>query len=363
MYINNLKKSEEIEIALKLIKKIKEKAMEIEEIRIMEVCGTHTKSIYNNGIDKLLPQNIKLISGPGCPVCVTPQNYIDGAIELSKKKNIIITSFGDMIKIPGTKSSLREEKAIGRDIRIIYSPLDALKIAQENKTKEVVFLAVGFETTAPLIALTLIEAKINNINNFSILHSLKTMPNAMKALILDEKIKIDGFICPGHVATIIGSRVFEQLSKKYKLPMAVCGFKAIDILCGILYIITMKEKDEYNCINFYKTFVKGLGNKKSKEILEEVFINGDSIWRGLGNIKNTGYMLKEEYSYFDANIRFALKDKNIISNKNCICGEILKGIKMPKDCILFGKVCTPSNPIGPCMVSSEGTCGIVYENI
>lgn len=361
MYINNLKESQEI--ALKLIKKIKEKATEIEEIRIMEVCGTHTKSIYNNGIDKLLPKNIKLISGPGCPVCVTPQNYIDDAIELSRKNNIIITSFGDMIKIPGTKSSLREEKAIGRDIKIIYSPLDALKIAQENKTKEVVFLAVGFETTAPLIALTLIEAKINNINNFSILHSLKTMPNAMKALILDEKIKIDGFICPGHVATIIGSRVFEQLSKKYKLPMAVCGFKAIDILCGILSIIMMKEKDEYNCINFYKTFVKGLGNKKSKEILEEVFINGDSIWRGLGNIKNTGYMLKEEYSYFDANIRFALKDKKIISNKNCICGEILKGIKMPKDCILFGKVCTPSNPIGPCMVSSEGTCGIVYENI
>ncbi|MEG1256755.1 hydrogenase formation protein HypD [Clostridium sp.] len=361
MYYKESKDSNQIELAMNLLKSIENRGTM--EISIMEVCGTHTRSIYNHGIDKMLPPNIRILSGPGCPVCVTAQSYIDDAISLSKNENIIIATFGDMIKIPGSKTSLREEKARGRDIRMVYSPLDALKIAMNNPIREVIFLAIGFETTAPIIALTLKEARENNINNFSVLHSLKTMPNTMVALVLDESINIDGFICPGHVATIIGNDVFDNLSRGYKIPMAVCGFKGIDILAGILSIIDMKESKEYGCKNLYKGFVKSGGNGKAQNLLEEVFITSDSVWRGLGTLKNTGYELKDEYRFFDAKVRFSIKTKAESENKECICGDILKGIKSPKNCKLFGRSCTPSNPIGPCMVSQEGTCGIVYSSM
>lgn len=350
----------DIDLSTKLLKEIERNGTK--EIRIMEVCGTHTRSIYKYGIDKLLPENIKMISGPGCPVCVTSQSYIDSAIELSKRENIIITTFGDMIKVPGKISSLGEEKAKGSDIRVIYSPLDSLEIAKNNKEKKVVFLGIGFETTAPIIALTLKIAKSEKIENFSIMHSIKTMPNTMKTLVLSEDVNIDGFIVPGHVATIIGENVFKKLSYESKTPMAICGFKSTEILAGILSIIKMVNKNEIKCENLYKGFVKKEGNTKAKEIINEVFLPSDSIWRGIGNIEGTGYKLRDEYNKFDATLKFKIDVKEENINNGCICGDILRGKKTPKQCKLFGKSCTPNKPIGPCMVSNEGTCGIVYNS-
>ncbi len=359
MFYRDEGNSREINLAIKLLKNIKERCKE--NINIMEVCGTHTRSIYNSGIDKLLLPNIRLLSGPGCPVCVTDESYIDHAIELSEKKDVIITTFGDMIKVPGSCSSLREQMAKGRKVEVVYSPLDALKIAINNRDKIIVFLAIGFETTAPIIALTIKEALEKNVNNFFILNSLKAMPKVMSTLILDEEVKIHGFICPGHVATIIGCRPFERLSNEYKTPMAICGFKAIDILVGILYIIYKKERGNYGCENLYKGFVYPEGNRKAQEILNQVFETSSSFWRGFGEIDGTGYKLREEYSYFDARNKFSLKNKIVNKNNQCICGDILRGIKSPMDCNAFGKMCTPRTPIGPCMVSKEGSCGIVYS--
>ncbi len=359
MFYRDEGNSREINLVTKLLKNIKERCNE--NINIMEVCGTHTRSIYNSGIDKLLPPNIKLLSGPGCPVCVTDESYIDHAIELSEKKDVIITTFGDMIKIPGSCSSLREQMAKGRKVEVVYSPLDALKIAINNRDKIIVFLAIGFETTAPIIALTIKEALEKNVNNFFILNSLKTMPKVMATLILDEEVKIHGFICPGHVATIIGCRPFERLSNEYNTPMAICGFKAIDILAGILYIIDKKDRGNYGCGNLYKGFVYPEGNRKAQEILNQVFETSSSFWKGFGEIEGTGYKLREKYSSFDARNKFSLKNKIVNRNKQCICGDILRGIKSPMDCKAFGSVCTPRTPIGPCMVSKEGSCGIVYN--
>ena len=358
--MNIINEFNDIHLARKLLEQIRKNTTK--EIRIMEVCGTHTRSIYKYGIDKLLPENIKIISGPGCPVCVTSQSYIDSAIELSKRENIIITTFGDMIKVPGMMSSLQEEKAKGSNIIVVYSPLESLEIAKNNREKEVVFLGIGFETTAPIIALTLKIAKSEKIENFSIMHSIKTMPNTMKALVLSEDVNIDGFIAPGHVATIIGENVFKKLAYESKTPMAICGFKSTEILAGILSIIKMINKNEIKCENLYRGFVKREGNTKAKEIINEVFSPEYSIWRGLGKINDTGYKLNEEYSDFDAKLKFKIDVKEEDINNRCICGEILKGKKMPKQCKLFGTVCTPNKPVGPCMVSNEGACGIVYEN-
>ena len=358
--MNIINEFNDIHLSRKLIEQIRKNTTK--EIRIMEVCGTHTRSIYKYGIDKLLPENIKIISGPGCPVCVTSQSYIDSAIELSKRENIIITTFGDMIKVPGMMSSLQEEKAKGGNIIVVYSPLESLEIAKNNREKEVVFLGIGFETTAPIIALTLKIAKSEKIENFSIMHSIKTMPNTMKALVLSEDVNIDGFIAPGHVATIIGENVFKKLAYESKTPMAICGFKSTEILAGILSIIKMINKNEIKCENLYRGFVKREGNTKAKEVINEVFSPEYSIWRGLGKINDTGYKLNEEYSDFDAKLKFKIEVKEEDINNRCICGEILKGKKMPKQCKLFGTVCTPNKPVGPCMVSNEGACGIVYEN-
>lgn len=358
--MNIINEFDNLDLSIKLLEEIKKNVTK--EISIMEVCGTHTRSIYKYGIDKLLPKNIKILSGPGCPVCVTSQRYIDSAIEISKKSNVIVTTFGDMMMIPGSISSLSNEKAKGNDIRVIYSPLDSLEIAKESKDKEVVFLAIGFETTAPIIALTLKIAKLENINNFSVIHSIKTMPNTMKNLVLNEEVNIDGFIAPGHVATIIGEDVFNNLSKESGTAMSICGFKSTEILAGILSIIKMVNSNEVKCENLYKGFVRKEGNSKAKELINEVFVVSDSVWRGIGNIKGTGYSLKEEFNMFDAKKKFSLDIKNEVLNNGCICGDILKGNKSPKDCKLFGKQCTPSNPIGACMVSAEGTCGIVYSN-
>lgn len=346
-----------------LVKEMLKKINDItnKEIVIMEVCGTHTMSIFKSGIRGLLPSNIKLISGPGCPVCVTSQGYIDTAIELSKNKDIIITTFGDMLKVPGNKSSLQKEKALGRDIRMVYSPLDAVRIAKKNPGKEVVFLAVGFETTAPTIALSVEIAKRENIKNFSILQSIKTMPTTMKALVLDEELKIDGFLCPGHVSTVIGAEPYEFLASEFNIPAVVAGFESGDIVLGLYTLIDMIINKEYEVKNVYERIVKYEGNTKALDTVYNVFELCDNVWRGLGKIEGTGLRLKEEYSSFDTEKKLNIKLMEDKPLKGCLCGEILKGKKNPLDCKLFSKVCNPLNPVGACMVSEEGTCAAYYK--
>lgn len=356
-YINEI---EDVKLGKKILKAIENKSM-TKPITIMEVCGTHTMTIYKNGIDKVLPREISLLSGPGCPVCVTPQSVIDSAIKIARRRNVIIVTFGDMIRVPGSNSTLLNEKARGADIRIVYSPLDTIKICIENLNREVIFLAVGFETTSPIIALLLIQGKKLGLRNLSIIYSLKKMPNAMESLILQKENKIDGFICPGHVGTIIGVEPFNILAKKHNIPMVMSGFQAIDVLGGVLKLINMINNSEYSCENLYGTAVNYLGNKKAQDIIDKVFYNSESYWRGIGYIDGTGLKLRCEYKEFDGYEKFNLNVKENCEIKGCSCGEILTGKKQPKQCKLFGKRCTTSNPVGPCMVSYEGACANVYK--
>lgn len=347
------------DLVKKMLKKIYANADK--EVVIMEVCGTHTMSIFKSGIRELLPENIKLISGPGCPVCVTSQGYIDTAIELSRREDIIITTFGDMMKVPGNNSSLLKEKALGRDIRMVYSPLDAVKIAKQNPNKEVIFLAVGFETTAPTIALSVEIGESEKVGNYSILQSIKTMPTTMKALVLDKDIKIDGFICPGHVSTVIGVKPYEFLSEEFDIPAVVAGFESGDIIVGLYNLLDMINNNKNEVRNTYGRIVKYEGNDRAINIINRIFDVTDSNWRGLGNLEGTGLRLKNKYSLYDTESKLKIKlceDKPL---KGCICGEILKGKKNPLECKLFSKVCNPMNPVGACMVSEEGTCSAYYK--
>lgn len=347
------------ELVKEMLKKINTKTNR--QVKIMEVCGTHTMSLFRSGIRELLPSTIQFVSGPGCPVCVTSQSYIDTAIELSKRKDIIITTFGDMLKVPGNESSLQKEKALGRNIRMVYSPLDAVKIAKENPDKEVVFLGVGFETTAPTIALSVEIAYKENIKNYSILQSIKTMPTTMRQLVLDKEIEIDGFICPGHVSTIIGARPYEFLAKEFKIPAVIAGFESGDIVMGLYALLEMIENNIYEVKNVYERLVKYEGNTKALSMIFNVFEPTDSTWRGLGKIPETGLRLKEKYIPFDAEKKLNIEMLEDKPQKGCICGEILKGKKNPLECKLFSKACNPLNPIGACMVSEEGTCAAFYK--
>lgn len=331
-------------------------------INIMEVCGTHTMSLIKNGIDTILPNNINMISGPGCPVCVTPEYYIDYAIELSKLENVIITTFGDMIKVPGEKSSLSDERAKGYIIKTVYSPLDSIAIALANKGVQVIFLGVGFETTIPIIALAILKAKELNINNLSFLLNIKTMPNIMRFLLEDKNINIDGFICPGHVSTILGAKAFEFIEKEYNLPAVIAGFEALDLIEAINRVSGMIMNKDSKLKNLYNRIVSYEGNIKAKYIINQLFEECESEWRGIGVVGGTGLKLKKEYRFLDASERF---DVNVSKAKEdstlCICGDILKGIKKPNECSMYSKKCNPNNPIGACMVSTEGSCNIYYN--
>ncbi|WP_160677430.1 hydrogenase formation protein HypD [Clostridium sp. C8-1-8] len=331
------------------------------DIRIMEICGTHTSSIMKSGIKGVLPSKVKLVTGPGCPVCVTPQGYIDAAIELSQRTEVIITTFGDMINVPGTYSSLRLQKALGKDIRVIYSPLQALKIALDNPSKEIVFLGIGFETTAPITALAIHKASIQGITNFSVFCTLKTMPEIIKHLVNSEDLRLDGILCPGHVSTIIGERSFKFIPEQLELPSVIAGFEEEDVVSAIFLLIDMIIKKEIRMENIYKRFVQYDGNRKAKEIISTVFKSCAANWRGLGNIENSGLKIRNEYESFDAEKKFNIKVEERSLSKGCLCESILRGNKTPEDCSFFGKQCTPSTPIGVCMVSREGSCGIHYK--
>lgn len=327
----------------------------------MEVCGTHTVSIFRHGIRSLIPSNIKLLSGPGCPVCVTPIEDIDKMLYISKQSNVILTTFGDMMRVPGSDGSLYKAKAEGTDIRMVYSPLDALKIAKENKDKKVIFFAVGFETTSPLIAATLFEADRKNIENFYIYSVHKLVPPALEVLVNTEELKLDGFILPGHVSTIIGSRVYEFIPYRYKKACVITGFDADDILQAIGMLLKQITENEPKVEIQYKDAVKPEGNPKAVEFINQYFEPCDSNWRGIGIIPKSGLKLKKEFSHRDAEVVFNIPELKSKEPKGCQCGVVLRGIKLPPECPLFAKVCTPENPVGACMVSSEGSCAAYYK--
>jgi len=331
------------------------------KINLMEVCGTHTMAISRFGIRSQLPPKVNLISGPGCPVCVTPVSEIDKILEISEKENVIITTFGDMMRVPGTFSSLEEKKAKGKDIRVVYSPIDALEIAKKNPDKKVVFLGVGFETTAPSVALTLKQAKKQKIKNFFILSFFKIIIPPMIALCMDKKLKLNGFICPGHVSAITGAKIYKILTRKYKIPCVVIGFEETDILTGIYMLLKQINNNKPEVEIQYKRVVTYQGNLIAQKILKEVFKKIDSIWRGIGEIKKSGLALSKKYSQFDAEKIFSFDISYSKEKKGCRCGDVLKGIIKPVQCPLYKKKCTPEKPIGACMVSSEGTCAAYYK--
>lgn len=347
------------EYSQKLVEKLNN--ISKEKINIMEVCGTHTMSIFRYGIRDILPPNVNLISGPGCPICVTPQSYIDTALTLSDKEEVIIATFGDMMRVPGKKSSLSKKKSEGADIRIVYSPMDCLEMALQNPSKSVVFLSVGFETTAPMTAVTAMEAKKRNITNLVFFTAHKIVPPVMKALVKDKDLKIDGFLLPGHVSAIIGTKPFEFLSKDYNISGVVTGFEPLDILQGLITLVSLISKKDYKIENEYKRIVKAEGNSKAEIYLNKAFNIVDSSWRGIGRIPQSGLEFNSEYEAFDALKHFKINYEEYDGSPGCKCGEILKGKIKPTDCQLFKKLCTPENPVGSCMVSSEGTCAAYYR--
>lgn len=326
----------------------------------MEVCGGHTMAIHRFGIPSLLPSNIRLKSGPGCPVCVTGKSYIDQAIEYARMKDVILCSYGDLLRVPGTFSSLYNEKAAGCDVRIVYSLMEALAVARENPDNKVVFLAIGFETTAPGSAVGILQAEKEGLENFYLLSSHKLMPPAMNAIV-ENGVKISGYICPGHVTTITGKEIYTHIPEQYGIPCVVSGFEPLDILQSIWMLLEQLEKNSPSVEIQYKRAVKPEGNVKAKEFLNEVFEPRNDWWRGLGTIENSGLKIREQYSHHDAEQMIPVETDTDESDHGCICGDILKGIKEPYDCGLFGKKCTPLNPVGACMVSSEGACQAFYK--
>ena len=345
-----------------LVSEINKISAGLPQINIMEVCGTHTMAIGKNSLRQILPASINLISGPGCPVCVTPASDIDNIIELSDDHKNYIFSFGDMLKVPGSKSSLYEKRSDGANIKICYSPADALEFAANNPRINVIFIAIGFETTAPLTAVLVKRAFQNNNSNFFIYNTHKLVPPAIEFLLDSEsENNIHAFLCPGHVCAVIGSKPFDLIADKYQKPCVISGFSPEDILESILMILKQIEGKKALAQIQYSWVVKQDGNQNALKYIYEVFETGSSSWRGIGLIKDSGLVLKNEFKDFDAKKWFAIKDRNVPEPKSCSCGDILQGKKKPFDCLLFGKKCTPDKPVGPCMVSSEGTCAAYFR--
>lgn len=330
-------------------------------LNIMEVCGTHTMAIAKNGLRDIMPDNIKLTSGPGCPVCVTSNADIDGAIELAKHHDLVVTTFGDMLKVPGSYSSMNAEKGNGGDVRVVYSPLDAIDLATKNPELQVVFISVGFETTTPIIAATIKRAKAAGLENFSIYAANKTVPNALRAIADDPEINISALILPGHVSTIIGAAPYQFLADEFGVGGVITGFEPLDILQGVYMLLKQMVDKRAEIEIAYTRGVMAKGNPAAVAMMEEVFEPCDATWRGLGVIPGTGLKIRGEYALWDATVRHNLVIPPPRETKGCSCGDVLRGIMMPYDCRLFGRGCTPQNPIGPCMVSSEGSCAAYYR--
>ncbi len=328
---------------------------------IMEICGGQTHSIMRYNIEEYLPRQIHLVHGPGCPVCVTPLELVDKAIAIASQKDVIFASFGDMLRVPGSEKDLLTIKAGGGDIRMVYSPLDALKLAEDNPDKMVVFFAIGFETTAPANALSVKEARRKGINNYSILSSHVLVPPAMKAILESEGSRIQAFLAAGHVCTVMGYREYIPLSQKYHVPVVITGFEPVDILQGIYHAVDMLENNRFEVYNAYSRAVTETGNIHAKKLLSEVFEVTDRKWRGIGTIPQSGYKLSKTYENYDAELIFNITDLSVHESELCIAGKVLQGLKKPSDCPAFGKECKPEHPLGAPMVSSEGACAAYYR--
>lgn len=327
----------------------------------MEVCGTHTVAIARSGIRELLPKNIRLLSGPGCPVCVTDDQDLDLVMALAREKGVVLATFGDMMRVPGTRSSLMEEKSRGADVRVVYSPGDAVSLARENPELQVVFLGVGFETTVPVVAVALEEAIKEGLKNFSVYSLHKVVPPVMRALLEDPEVQIDAFINPGHVCTILGIEPFRFIPKEFGKPCVVTGFEATDILESLLMMLRMFKEGRPKAEIQYRRAVRPEGNQVALAFIDKYFTTAAASWRGIGPVPDSGLEIRAEYAGFDAKKRFPLQVEPGQRVKNCSCGEILKGMKLPYECPLFGKACTPARPVGPCMVSTEGSCAAYYR--
>ena len=326
-------------------------------ITLMEICGTHTMAIAKSGIKSLLPKEVKLISGPGCPVCVTPSSAIDMALELTKDPDLIVCSYGDLLRIPGSQHETLRNRP---NVRLCLSPMDAIELAFKNPEKTILFMGVGFETTAPGSAILIQEARRNKLTNFYFYSLLKRTKPAICALLENEKTQIDGFLCPGHVAVILGEKGFEFLPEEYHRPGVISGFEPEDILISIEALIQMINQDQPQILNTYDRLVQKAGNPIAQAQIEDVFEVEDSLWRGLETLPDSGYRLKEKYQKFDAQLHFHLPPLENKEPQNCQCADILCGKKEPSQCPLFKTVCTPQDPVGPCMVSSEGACAAAY---
>ncbi len=330
--------------------------------KIMEVCGGHTHTIYRYGVDDLLPSNVELVHGPGCPVCVIPMGRVDDAIAVARRPGVIFTCFGDMMRVPGSLGTLLEAKAAGADVRMVYSPLDALRIARRTPDREVVFFAIGFETTAPSTALTLLRAKAEALDNFSVFCNHVTIVPPLRALLQSPDLRLDGFIGPGHVCTVVGARPFEFIPRDYRKPIVISGFEPLDVLQGIYMVLAQLAAGRCEVENEYKRVVPYEGNARALEVIREVFeLRSHFEWRGLGFISQSGLKLAPAFSDFDTELRFAVPGIRVADPKACQCGEVLKGVIKPWECKVFGTACTPERPIGTCMVSSEGACAAYYN--
>ena len=333
-----------------------------QKFKFMEVCGGHTHTIFKHGIEDILPENIELIHGPGCPVCVLPMGRIDDAIAIAKTEGTIFTTFGDMMRVPGSQGSLLDAKAAGADVRFIYSPLDALKIARQNPKKEVVFFAIGFETTAPSTAVTLLQAKNEDIQNFSVFCNHVTIIPTIKAILDSPDLRLDGFIGPGHVSMVIGLRTYQFIARDYQKPVVISGFEPLDIIQSILMLLKQYQTGKVVVENQYKRVVRPEGNLKSLEVMTQTMeLRPYFEWRGLGFITHSALKIRSDFAQWDAEERFEVPGLQVADPKACQCGEVLKGVIKPWECKVFGTACTPENPIGSCMVSPEGACAAYFN--
>ncbi len=359
MTIKYLEEYRSREISQGLMARVREIA--VRPVRIMEVCGTHTVALFRSGIRSMLPDTVDLLSGPGCPVCVTDQGEIDAFIALAREPDIIVATFGDLMRVPGSGSSLQQARAAGSDVRVVYSAFDALDIARRNPSRRVVFLGVGFETTAPTIAATIVTARRTGLENFSVFCAHKRVPPALEALLSSERVHIDGLLLPGHVSVIIGVDAYRDLVRRHARPCVVAGFEAVDLLQALVLLLEQIQEGQPRLANAYPRAVTDGGNPKALEVMAEVFRPADACWRGIGVIADSGLKIRERFAAFDAARVFGIAARRVPEPPGCACGEILTGGRKPPQCGLYATACTPSNPVGPCMVSSEGTCAAYYR--
>lgn len=346
-------------IARRLIAEIRSDSRQA--VRLMEVCGTHTMAIFRSGIRSVLPETISLLSGPGCPVCVTDQSEIDAFVEIARTENVITATFGDLIRVPGTDSSLERERSAGADVRVVYSTFDALELARRHPDRRVVFLGVGFETTAPTIAASIVAARERGLSNYSVFSAHKRVMPALFALLAMKEIRIDGFLLPGHVSLVIGAEAYLPLFERHRLPCVIAGFEPCDVLGGIHRLVRQIERGRPDLENVYPRAVTAKGNLKAQALMASVFTPVDARWRGMGQIPESGLSIRDDFQAFDARRALGVVLKDAAAPRGCDCGQVITGRKTPPECRLFRRACTPAHPAGPCMVSSEGTCAAYYR--